>query len=82
MKNTTVETLKKMEARGFTVHTFATKDEMRNFVLDTIGSGSAGFGGSVTCLGVFVEHAPTHIAGLPVAVNINCHVTRHKTAVL
>jgi len=48
MKNTTVETLKKMEARGFTVHTFATKDEMRDFVLDAIGSGSVGFGGSVT----------------------------------
>ena len=42
------------------------------------GVGSQGFGGTVTALYVNIETAPTHIAGLPVAVNVGCHVTRHK----
>ena len=41
------------------------------------GIGPQGFGGSTTALHVAIEQAPTHIAGLPVAVNIGCHVTRH-----
>ena len=41
-----------------------------------------GFGGKTTALAVNIEKIPTHIAGLPVAVNINCHVTRHKTEVI
>ena len=41
-----------------------------------------GFGGRTTALAVNIEKMPTHIAGLPVAVNINCHVTRHKMEVL
>ena len=44
--------------------------------------GPQGFGGETTALAVNVETYPTHIAGLPVAVNINCHVTRHQTEVL
>ena len=44
--------------------------------------GPQGFGGRTTALAVAIEHYPTHIAGLPVAVNINCHVARHKTEVL
>ncbi len=44
--------------------------------------GPQGFGGTTTALGVHVLTAPTHIAGLPVAVNICCHVCREKTAVL
>ena len=47
-----------------------------------MGIGPQGFGGKTTALAVNIEHYPTHIAGLPVAVNINCHVTRHKTEVL
>ncbi|MDO4529391.1 MAG: fumarate hydratase, partial [Lachnospiraceae bacterium] len=39
--------------------------------------GPAGLGGSISCLGVNIETYPTHIAGLPVAVNICCHVNRH-----
>ena len=39
--------------------------------------GPAGLGGSVSCLGVNIETYPTHIAGLPVAINICCHVNRH-----
>ena len=41
--------------------------------------GPQGFGGNTTALAVNIETAPTHIAGLPVAVNIGCHVTRHKS---
>ena len=50
--------------------------------VNKLGIGPQGFGGDVTCLGAYVEYAPTHIAGLPVAVNINCHVARHATAVI
>lgn len=46
------------------------------------GIGSQGFGGTVTALYVNIEQAPTHIAGLPVAVNVGCHVTRHKEIIL
>ena len=46
------------------------------------GIGSQGFGGTVTALYVNIETAPTHIAGLPVAVNVGCHVTRHKETVI
>lgn len=47
-----------------------------------LGIGPQGFGGRTTALGLNIEAYPTHIAGLPVAVNVGCHVTRHKTAVL
>lgn len=50
--------------------------------INSLGVGPQGFGGRTTALAVNIEWAPTHIAGLPVAVNINCHVTRHKSAVL
>ncbi len=45
--------------------------------INKLGIGSQGFGGTVTALCVNIEKAPTHIAGLPVAVNMGCHVTRH-----
>ncbi len=45
--------------------------------INALGIGPAGLGGTTTALAVNVETYPTHIAGLPVAVNINCHVTRH-----
>ena len=50
--------------------------------INALGIGPQGFGGKTTALAVNIEKYPTHIAGLPVAVNINCHVTRHKTEVL
>ncbi len=50
--------------------------------INALGIGPQGFGGKTTALAVNIETYPTHIAGLPVAVNINCHVTRHKTEVL
>ena len=50
--------------------------------INAIGIGPQGFGGKTTALCVNIEKFPTHIAGLPVAVNINCHVTRHKKEVI
>ena len=50
--------------------------------INALGIGPQGFGGRTTALAVNIEKYPTHIAGLPVAVNINCHVTRHKTEVI
>ncbi len=47
--------------------------------INELDIGPQGFGGKTTALAVNIETAPTHIAGLPVAVNIGCHVTRHKT---
>ncbi len=46
------------------------------------GVGPAGFGGRATALAVMIETYPCHIASLPVAVNIQCHAARHKTAIL
>ena len=50
--------------------------------INKLGIGPAGLGGSNTALGVNIDIYPTHIAGLPVAVNIGCHVTRHKSITL
>lgn len=50
--------------------------------INALGIGPQGFGGKTTCLGVAIETAPTHVAGLPVAVNVSCHVTRRATEVL
>ena len=46
--------------------------------INKLGIGPQGFGGKTTALGLNIETYATHIAGLPVAVNINCHATRHK----
>ena len=50
--------------------------------INRTGIGPQGFGGRTTALGIATETLPTHVASLPVAVNINCHVTRRATAVL
>ncbi len=50
--------------------------------INSTGIGPQGFGGKTTALGVNIETMPTHIAGMPCAVNISCHVTRHKTQVI
>lgn len=50
--------------------------------INALGIGPQGFGGKTTCLGLSIETAPTHVAGLPVAVNVSCHVTRRATEVL
>jgi fumarate hydratase subunit alpha len=50
--------------------------------INALGIGPQGFGGKATALGTAVETMPPHLAGLPCAVNIHCHVTRHATEVL
>lgn len=57
------------------------EDEMLAKV-NTLGIGPAGFGGKTTALALNIEWAPTHIAGMPCAVAICCHVSRHKEVVL
>ena len=50
--------------------------------INALGIGPQGYGGKTTALRVLIETYPTHIAGLPVCVNINCHATRHKEVTL
>ena len=50
--------------------------------MNNLGIGPQGLGGVTTVLGVNVESYPTHIAGMPIAVNISCHVTRHAEVIL
>ncbi|MFA5746112.1 MAG: fumarate hydratase [archaeon] len=50
--------------------------------INKLGIGPMGLGGRITALKVNIETFPTHIAGLPVAVNINCHATRHAEIIL
>ena len=59
----------------------ALEDELLEKI-NALGIGPQGFGGRTTALAVHIETLPTHIAGLPCAVNINCHVARHQTEVL
>ena len=57
------------------------EDEMLEKI-NQLGIGPGGLGGSTTALGVNIKVYPTHIAGLPVAVNMCCHVNRHKTRII
>ena len=50
--------------------------------INALGIGPQGFGGKTTALAVLIESMPTHVAGLPVAVNISCHATRRESASL
>ena len=50
--------------------------------INNLGIGPQGFGGNTTALSVNIETFPTHIAGLPVVVNINCHSARHKQVII
>ena len=50
--------------------------------INHLGIGPQGIGGRTTALAVHIEQMPTHIAGLPVAVNMQCHAARHKSAVI
>ena len=51
-------------------------------LVNKTGIGPQGFGGATTALGVSIEYMPTHVAGLPVAVNVSCHAMRRASAVL
>ena len=59
----------------------ALEDELLEKI-NALGIGPQGLGGKTTALAVLIEKYPAHIASLPVAVNINCHVTRHKSEVI
>ena len=59
----------------------ALEDELLESI-NKMGFGPAGLGGNTTAIGVNIETSPTHIAGMPVAVNICCHAARHKSAVI
>ena len=61
---------------------YAALEEKIRGAINATGVGPQGFGGKMTALAVNIEKFPTHIAGLPVAVNINCHAARHKETVL
>ena len=61
---------------------YADLEEKMLRAVNEIGVGPQGFGGKVTALAVNIETYPTHIAGLPAAVNVGCHVTRHKTVII
>ena len=50
--------------------------------INELGIGPQGFGGKTTAIGLNIETLPTHIAGMPCAININCHVTRHRSEVI
>lgn len=50
--------------------------------INQLGIGPQGFGGKTTAIGLNIETMPTHIAGMPCAINISCHVTRHKMEVI
>jgi fumarate hydratase subunit alpha len=59
----------------------ALEDELLE-AINKLGIGPQGLGGSTTALAVHVEYAPCHIASLPVAVNLNCHVSPHQSITL
>lgn len=69
------------EARNLDPRYSALEEKMLSSI-NSLGIGPQGFGGDTTALCVNIEKYPTHIAGLPVAVNIGCHVTRHKETIL
>ncbi len=73
--------LRRVDERNATPFYAALEEELLEEI-NALGIGPQGFGGKTTALAVNIETLPTHIAGLPVAVNINCHVTRHQTEVL
>jgi fumarate hydratase subunit alpha len=59
---------------------YATMERELLAAINQMGFGPAGLGGKTTALGVNIETSPTHVAGMPVAVNICCHAARHASA--
>ena len=70
-----------LESRNHDPRYAAFEDELLEMI-NKSGIGPQGLGGLTTALKVHVEWAPTHIASLPVAVNINCHAARHAEVTL
>jgi len=50
--------------------------------INNLGIGPAGLGGNITSLAVHIDCLPTHIAGMPVAVNVCCHAARHTEGII
>ena len=73
--------LRPIGSRHSLPHIAALETELLAKINET-GIGPQGFGGKTTALGLQIETLPTHIAGLPCAVNVSCHVTRHATEVV
>ena len=73
--------MRNTEVRNPDPYYAALEEEMLEKI-NQLGIGPQGFGGRTTALALNIETLPTHIAGMPCAVNINCHVTRHKTEVI
>lgn len=61
---------------------YAAMEQELEDAANALGIGPQGFGGQTTVLSIAIETLPTHIAALPVAVNINCHSTRHETRII
>lgn len=74
-------TLRSIDTKNPDKRYAALEDELL-LAINKMGFGPAGLGGTQTALGVNIETFPTHIAGMPVAVNICCHAARHKSAVI
>lgn len=73
--------LRPINIRNSTDYVKMLEEEMLDKI-NNLGIGPAGLGGSTTALAVNIEVFPTHIAGLPIAINISCHATRHAEATL
>ncbi len=74
-------TFRNIGERNADVRYSAVEEELLENI-NKMGFGPAGLGGKTTALAVNIETMPTHIAGMPVAVNICCHAARHKSAVI
>ena len=73
--------IRSIDIRSDKPHIRKLEEELLDEINKT-GIGPAGLGGKITALGVNIETYPTHIAGLPLAINISCHVNRHVTRVI
>jgi len=61
---------------------YATMEKEALEKINNLGIGPAGLGGNITCLAVHIDYLPTHIAGMPVAINVCCHAARHAEGIL
>lgn len=75
------ELLRPLGQKNEDVFLASLEEELKDKI-NALGLGPMGLGGTTYCLGVHIRTYPTHIAGLPVAVNFQCHASRHATEVL
>jgi len=72
--------LRNLSAKHYTLYAKLAKDLLKE--INQLNIGPMGLGGKATCLAVNIVTHPTHIAGLPVAVNISCHALRSATKII